>query len=89
MQLGSSRNLQNRGSHFGTDQKNIRVTSIMEQSQQDEADAAYARYMGNQALLSGDIAMAGTLFGGGAGALKSGAPPSPIQGGVSTFFSPF
>jgi hypothetical protein len=38
----------------------------------------------------GDIGMAGTFLGGLGGAFRgSGSPPSPIQGGGSTFFSPF
>jgi hypothetical protein len=76
-------------SDIGTEQKNIKVTNIMEQAKQDEADAAYMRYAGSQALLAGDISMAGTALGGVAGAIKPGGTPSPIQGGGSTFFSPF
>jgi hypothetical protein len=39
----------------GTEQKNIRVDSILAQSQEDEANAAYLRQAGSQALLSGEI----------------------------------
>lgn len=56
----------------GTEDKNIRVDSIMAQSQQDEADAAYMRDASSRALLSGDIAMAGDALSGLSGALKGG-----------------
>ena len=39
----------------GTEQKDIRVNSIMAQAQQDEESAAYLRASGNQALLSGKV----------------------------------
>lgn len=54
----------------GTEQKNIRVASIMQQVRQDEADAAYSRSMASNALLAGDIGMAGDVFSGLAGAMK-------------------
>jgi hypothetical protein len=58
-------------SDIATQQKEMRVSSILEQSQQDEADAAYLRYAGSRALLAGDIGMAGTFLGGAASAVKS------------------
>lgn len=60
-------------SDIGTEQKNIKVTSIMEQSQLDESEAAYMRYAGSEALLAGDIGIAGAGFKGLAGAF-SGLP---------------
>ena len=74
---------------IGTENKNIKVTGYMEQAQLDESEAAYLRSASNNALLAGDIGMAGQLFGAGAGALQSSGTPSPIRGGGSTFFSPF
>ena len=48
----------------GTEQKNIKVDSIMAQAQQDEASAAYLRNASSVALLSGGIdAGAGILKG--------------------------
>lgn len=61
-----------------TQNKNIKVTSIMEQAQQDEADAAYERFAGSQALLSGDISMVGTALSGTAGAVSSYNKPFGI-----------
>lgn len=56
---------------IGTEQKDIKVTSYLEQAQQNEADAAYMRYAGSLALLAGDISMAGDVLGGLGGAVTS------------------
>jgi hypothetical protein len=59
----------------GTEQKNIKVDSILAQSQQDEADAAYLRSASSTALLSGDIGAAADIFGShGLAGLFPGAP---------------
>ena len=63
----------------GTNDKNIKVDSILAQSQQDEASAAYLRSASSAALLSGDIgAGAAGLKGlsGGLGGLGGGTPGS-------------
>jgi len=61
----------------GTEQKNIRVDSIMAQSQEDEANAAYLRKASSDALLSGDLGAAGDILGTkGLAGLFSGAPKS-------------
>jgi hypothetical protein len=54
----------------GTEQKDIKVDSIMAQAQQDEADAAYMRSSASNALLSGDISIVGDVLGGIGGGLK-------------------
>lgn len=54
-----------------TNQKNIKVDSLTAQAQEDEANAAYMRFAGSQALLSGDIAMAGVGLNAVSGAAKS------------------
>jgi hypothetical protein len=54
----------------GTEAKNITVENILQQSRMDEANAAYLRSAGSNALLAGDIDMVSKLLGGGAGALK-------------------
>ena len=63
----------------GEMKKEITVENILQQSRMDEANAAYMRSAASNALLSGDIAMIGTAFGGVAGAMKSmpGAPSTP------------
>jgi hypothetical protein len=61
----------------GTEEKNIRVDSIMEQARQAEADAAYMRTSASRALLSGDIAIAGDVIGGLGGAIKGLPGGSP------------
>lgn len=55
----------------GTEQKTIKVDSILAQSQQDEASAAYERSAASTALLSGDIGAAGSILKGGAGLITS------------------
>jgi hypothetical protein len=47
----------------GTEQKNIKVDSIMAQAQEDESDAAYLRKASSDALLSGDLGAAGDILG--------------------------
>jgi hypothetical protein len=70
----------------GTEQKNIKVDSIMAQAQMDEANAAYLRNASSVALLSGGIdAGAGILKGiSGLPALQGGSPASgnPLQIGA-------
>lgn len=62
---------------LGTERKNIAVDSITAQSQEDEANAAYLREAGNNALLSGDLSA-------GAGILKGIAGmPGIKMGGTS------
>lgn len=66
----------------GTEQKDIQVDSILQQSQQNEADAAYLRKASSDALLSGDIAMAGDALkgiSGGLGGLGGGSSPDLSQ----------
>ena len=48
----------------GTEDKNIQVDSLTAQAQQSESDAAYLRYAGNQALLSGNLGATSALMGG-------------------------
>jgi hypothetical protein len=55
----------------GTEAKNITVENILQQSRMDEANAAYLRSAGSNALLAGDIDMVSKLLAGGAGALQS------------------
>lgn len=54
----------------GTNQKDIQVDSILQQSQQNEADAAYLRKASSDALLSGDIAAGGDVLKGLAGGIS-------------------
>ena len=61
----------------GTERKNIAVDSITAQAQEDEANAAYLREAGSQALLSGDI-------GAAAGVLKGIAGLPGLSGGGGT-----
>ena len=55
----------------GTEAKNITVENILQQARMDDANAAYMRSAGSNALLAGDIDMVSKLLGGGAGALQS------------------
>jgi hypothetical protein len=48
----------------GTEDKNIRVDSLTAQAKQNESDAAYLRYAGNQALLSGNLGATSALMSG-------------------------
>ena len=61
---------------IGTDQKNIAVDSILQQSRQDRADAAYYRKAGSDALFAGDIGAAAGIAKGIAG-MGSGSGPAP------------
>jgi hypothetical protein len=54
----------------GENQRNITVDTIMQQARTDEASAAYLRQASSDALLGGDLGIAGTLLKGAAGALK-------------------
>jgi hypothetical protein len=68
----------------GTEAKDITVENILQQSRMDEANAAYMRSAASNALLAGDIQMAGDLFAGLAGSVGRPLPGSaPIgQGGI-------
>jgi hypothetical protein len=55
--------------YTGTEQKTTKVSSIMDQAAQDEADAAYMRSSASRALLSGDLSIAGDVIGAGGGAI--------------------
>lgn len=48
----------------GTEQKNIKVDSIMAQAQEDEANAAYLRNASKTALLGGDLGAVGDVLKG-------------------------
>ena len=52
---------------IGEERKGIAVENIMQQVRMDEANAAYLRNAASNALLAGDVSMAGELFAGGAG----------------------
>lgn len=62
---------------LGNEQRGIKVAGIEQQVRVDESNAAYMREAGSQALLGGDIAIAGTLLksiGGAAGGFGGGKP---------------
>jgi hypothetical protein len=64
----------------GTMRKGITVENILQQTRMDEANAAYMRSQASNALLSGDLAMLGTAFGAGAGAMKGmGGTPDDLS----------
>jgi hypothetical protein len=70
--------------YTGEEQKNIKVSSIMAQATQDEADAAYMRTAASRALLAGDLAIAGDIaggLGGAVGGLPGGGAGSGVGGG--------
>jgi hypothetical protein len=46
----------------GTEQRNIKVDSIMAQAQMDEANAAYLRSASSTALLSGALTAGGDIL---------------------------
>jgi hypothetical protein len=48
----------------GTEQKNIKVDSIMAQAQEDESNAAYLRKASSDALLGGDLGAVGDILKG-------------------------
>jgi hypothetical protein len=54
---------------IGTEKKNIQVDSINAQAQEDEANAAYLRQAGSQALLGGVLGAGGDVLKGLAGAI--------------------
>jgi hypothetical protein len=62
----------------GTEQKDIRVDSIEQQAQMDEANAAYLRTSLHNALMSGDVSMIGDALGlsGVIGRMAGKASPS-------------
>jgi hypothetical protein len=60
----------------GSQQRGIEMANIEAQAREDEAGAAYLRQASSEALLGGDIGIAGTLLKGGAGLLDSLRPPS-------------
>jgi hypothetical protein len=68
---------------LGTEAKGITVENILQQSRMDEAQAAYMRSAASNALLSGDINMAATAFGGASSALAPtpGSQPGPFGAG--------
>lgn len=70
----------------GVQAKDITVANITQQSRMDESNAAYMRKASSDALLGGDLSIAGTLLKGGAGAIgpMSG---SKIGSGTGTGFS--
>jgi hypothetical protein len=67
---------------IGTQKKGIAVENILQQVRMDEANAAYMRNAAGNALLAGDVQMAGDLFSGLAGASQS-LTPGGGGGGVS------
>jgi hypothetical protein len=72
-----------------TEQKEIQVGNILSQVKQQEADAAYLRYAGNQALLTGEITAGADVLGAVGGALKPDGGPlwgsKPLgQGGIGS-----
>ena len=64
-----------------TEKKNITVDSIMQQSKEDEANAAYLRKSASDALLAGDISAGAGVLKGLAGAASS-VPGGTVPGGV-------
>jgi hypothetical protein len=64
----------------GTEQKNIQVDSILAQSQQDEADAAYLRKSASDALLAGDISAGSDVLGSISPLLRGLGSPSGSLG---------
>ena len=67
----------------GEMRKEITVENILQQTRMDEAQAAYMRSAASNALLSGDINMAATAFGGASSALAPtpGSQPGPFGAG--------
>jgi hypothetical protein len=66
----------------GQMKKEITVENILQQSRMDEANAAYMRSAASNALLAGDISMAGTAFSGASGAMAGGQPGPFGAGGM-------
>lgn len=71
------------------EQKSITVANIAQQARMDESNAAYMREASSQALLGGDLNIAGTLLKGASGAVSSmgGAGGGGSGGGGGTGFS--
>jgi hypothetical protein len=72
----------------GTEDKNIKVDSILAQSQMDEENAAYMRQAGSDALLAGDInAGAGIVkaIGQGLTGMPSGGGGGPSDAVLSEY----
>lgn len=59
------------------EQKNITVANITRQAQMDESNAAYLRKASSDALLGGDLNIAGTLLKGASGAIGPGGLKIP------------
>jgi hypothetical protein len=57
---------------LGNQQRSIKVSSIEQQARMDESNAAFMRQAGDQALLGGDLSIAGTLLKAGSGAIGGG-----------------
>lgn len=53
------------------EQKSITVANIAQQAKMDESNAAYLRQASSDALLGGDLNIAGTLLKGASGAISS------------------
>jgi hypothetical protein len=66
---------------IGTDQKNITVDSILQQSRQDRADAQFYRDASSRALLSGSISAGAGILKGLASVASIAA--APFTGGAS------
>jgi hypothetical protein len=58
--------------NIGTEDKNIKVDSILAQAQMSESDAAYMRYAGSQAMMGGELSALGGVVKGIGGALGGG-----------------
>ena len=56
---------------IGTEQRTITVDSLKAQAQEEEANAAYLRQAGAEALTTGNISAIGSLLKTGSGALSS------------------
>jgi len=56
--------VRNQMDYLGSEQKEIRTTNFLEQSQLDESQAAYLRQAASTAMMSGMIGAGGDIFGG-------------------------
>jgi hypothetical protein len=65
--------VRNSTENIGLAQKTVAVDNIVQQSRQDEADAAYMRSAGKYALLSGDLS-AGASIAQGLGSVLGSTP---------------
>jgi hypothetical protein len=73
---------------IGDTQKSITVENILSQSKQQEADAAYLRVAGSNALLAGNIGAFGQILGGVGSAVSNksfGLPGSSSASGADIF----